>query len=177
MRLAGAKKQTIFLTGINAVVRAMGLLMRMILSRFLGAELMGITELAQSVHMAAIAPLTSGLPAAVSRLTAKAPADRKEESFYAGLRIVRTASFVLIPLLWLSSPWLAKLMGEPRVLPSLWFSAPCVLVLGYSAVYNGFFYGTEQSIYPALSELIEQFTRLIFSLLMLSLFHLLSAPL
>lgn len=176
MKLAGAKRQTLFLTGTNAVVRALGLIMRMILSRFLGAELMGIAELAQSVHMAAIAPLTSGIPVAVSRLTAKAQSSQKEEPFFAGLKIVRVASFVLIPLLWLFSPFLAGLMGDLRVLPSLWFTAPCILVLGYSAVYNGYCYGMEQSIFPAVSELIEQLARLILSVALLHALHLLASP-
>lgn len=64
MKAVGAKKQTVFLTGVNAVVRALGLLMRVMLSRLLGAEIMGIAELAQGVHMLAITPLTSGLPLA-----------------------------------------------------------------------------------------------------------------
>ena len=78
MKAVGAKKQTVFLTGVNAVVRALGLLMRVMLSRLLGAEIMGIAELAQGVHMLAITPLTSGLPLAISRMTARAPKDEKQ---------------------------------------------------------------------------------------------------
>lgn len=176
MKLAGAKKQTLFLTVINAVVRALGLLLRMILSRVLGAELMGIAELAQSVHMVAITPLTSGIPVAISRMTARASHERRIEPLSAGIRIVRIASLILIPALWFTSPWLARLMGDIRVLPSIWFSAPCILVLGYSAVYNGYCYGTEQSFYPAMSELIEQIARLVFSLVLIAFLRHLSAP-
>lgn len=115
----GAKQQTIFLTAVNAVVRALGLLMRVLLSRILGAEIMGIAELAQSAHMLAITPLTSGLPMAVSRMTAKAAADQKEKPLLAGISLVRIASLGLIPLFLLLSPWLAQIMGDIRVLPSL----------------------------------------------------------
>lgn len=176
MKLAGAKKQTLFLTGINVVVRALGLLLRMVLSRVLGAELMGISELAQSIHMVAITPLTSGIPVAVSRLTAKAKPQKRFEPLVAGIRIVRVSSLILIPVLWITSPWIARLMGDVRVLPSLWFTAPCILVLGYSAVYNGYCYGTEQSFHPAVSELIEQTVRLILSLSLIGIFRYLSAP-
>lgn len=41
MMFSGAKKQTVILTGVNAVVRALGLAMRVMLSRLLGAEVMG----------------------------------------------------------------------------------------------------------------------------------------
>lgn len=159
MFLSGAKKQTAFLTAVNGVVRALGLLMRVLLSRVLGAEIMGIMELAGSVHMVAITPLTSGLPVAISRMTAKAAGRDRAKPLLAGLWMARAASAVLVPLLWLCSPLIARLMGDARVLPSLWFTAPCILILGYSAAYNGYCYGIGQSGLPALSELIEQVGR------------------
>lgn len=175
MRLAGAKKQTLFLTGINAAVRALGLTMRVCMSRILGAEIMGIMELAQSVHMVAIAPLTSGLPVAISRLTARADKPNKEKALSAGLWLARTASVLLIPFLWLFSPLIARWMGDARVLPSLWFTAPCILILGYSAAYNGYCYGLERSDVPAISELIEQLIRFSLTLFALHLMRHLTA--
>lgn len=172
----GAKKQTIFLTVINGVVRALGLILRVLLSRALGAEIMGIAELAQSAHMLAITPLTSGLPMAVSRITAKAKPENKERPLLAGISLVRIASLALIPLFLLLSPWIGRAMGDIRVLPSLWFSAPCILILGYSAVYNGYCYGRELSRIPALSELIEQAARLGISLLLIALLPRLTPP-
>lgn len=172
----GAKKQTIFLTAINGIVRALGLILRVLLSRALGAEIMGIAELAQSVHMLAITPLTSGLPMAVSRITAKAKSEDKERPLLAGISLVRIASLMLIPLFLLLSPWISRAMGDIRVLPSLWFSAPCILILGYSAVYNGYCYGRELSRIPALSELIEQVARLSISLLLIALLPHLTPP-
>ena len=59
MKAAGAKKQTVFLTGVNAVVRALGLLLRVMLSRLLGAEIMGIAELAH--HVLGL-PVRVGMP-------------------------------------------------------------------------------------------------------------------
>ena len=168
MKAVGAKKQTVFLTGVNAVVRALGLLMRVMLSRLLGAEIMGIAELAQGVHMLAITPLTSGLPLAISRMTARAPKDEKQKPLLAGVFLVRVASAALIPALLLFSPLLARWMGDVRVLPSLWFSAPCILILGYSAAFNGYCYGMERSLEPAMSELIEQAARLILSFFLLT---------
>lgn len=164
MRNANAKQQTVFLTAINAVVRALGLTMRVILSRLVGAEIMGIAELCSGVHMLLITPLTSGLPLAVSRMTAKAPEEKKLMPLWAGIAMVRKASLLLIPLLLVCSPLLAKLMQDQRVLPSLWFSAPCILILGYSAVYNGYCYGVEKSWIPALSELLEQVLRFALSI-------------
>lgn len=159
MREGGAKRRTITLTAVNALVRGLGLAMRVLLSRLLGAEIMGIMELASGVHMLAITPLTSGLPLAVSRLTAKARAGEEHGPLYAALRLARLGALWLMPTLVLLSPLIARLSGDMRVLPSLWLSAPCVLILGYSAAYNGYCYGIERSAVPAMSELIEQVVR------------------
>lgn len=163
MNITGAKRQTIFLTVVNAVVRALGLLMRIGLSRLLGAEVIGVMELSQSVHMTAIAPLTSGLPLAISRMTAKAADENKTKPLLAGLWLARMGSIILIPLLWMLSPHISRAMGDTRVLPSLWFTAPCILVLGYSASCNGYCYGIERGTLPAISELIEQISRILFT--------------
>ncbi len=176
MKLAGAKKQTIFLTGINGIVRTLGLAMRVLLSRALGAEVIGVMELAQSIHMVAIAPLTSGLPVAISRLTARAGKPNKRAALEAGLRLVRRASFLLVPALWLLSPAISNWMGDIRVLPSLWFTAPCILILGYSASYNGYCYGIEQSTIPAMSELIEQAVRFALTFVFIRCLHSLTIP-
>ncbi len=174
MGKATAKQQTILLTAVNAIVRALGLCLRVWTSRLLGPEAMGIMEMAQSVHMVAIAPLTSGLPAAVSRLTAKS--NKPEPILSAGLALVRKACLFLIPLFCLASPLAAMLMGDIRVLPSLWFSTPCIIILGYSAVCNGYCYGTGKSELPALSELIEQGLRFIFTVCLLKSLSKLSLP-
>lgn len=96
------------------------------------------------------------------------PKDEKQKPLLAGVFLVRVASAALIPALLLFSPLLARWMGDVRVLPSLWFSAPCILILGYSAAFNGYCYGMERSLEPALSELIEQAARLILSFLLLT---------
>lgn len=176
MKIQGAKKQTVFLTMVNGVVRALGLTMRVLLSRKLGAEIMGIMELAQSVHMVAITPLTSGLPAAISRLTAKSSKTNKTVFLCAGLKLVRLCSLILIPILCLFSSPIAHWIGDQRVLPSLWFTAPCILILGYSAVYNGYCYGENLSVLPAVSELIEQLGRFAITFLLLELLRSLTAP-
>jgi len=174
MNLSQAKKQTLHLTVINGVVRAMGLIMRVLLSRMAGAEVMGVMELAQSVHMVAIAPVTSGLPAAVTRLTAKASQAEKMLPLQAGLWLTKRISLFWIPLLWLLSPLIARFTGDTRVLPSLWFTVPCVLVLGYSACVNGYCYGQDKSTIPAISELIEQIIRVFLTLLSVYLFRFLT---
>ncbi|MEG2208411.1 MAG: oligosaccharide flippase family protein, partial [Clostridia bacterium] len=116
------------------------------------------------------------LPFAISRITAKAAAHDKQKPLLAGITLVRIASAALIPALLLLSPFVARWMGDVRVLPSLWFTAPCILILGYSASFNGYCYGLELSRVPALSELLEQAARLLISLGLLYALRKLTAP-
>lgn len=176
MRAQNAKRQTLILTAVNTIVRALGLYLRVHLSRVLGAEIMGLVELSSGIHMLAITPVTSGLPLAISRMTAKAEEGKKSFPLMAGISLVRKASLILIPILLLSSPLLAKMMGDQRVLPSLWLIAPCILILGYSAVYNGYCYGIEKSWIPAVSELVEQIVRFGLSIGLVLLLTNLAAP-
>ena len=70
-------KKTIFLSCSHFVVRSLGFLLRIWLSRELGAQAMGICELAQSAQMLLITPVVSGLPAAVTRKSAKESEGRR----------------------------------------------------------------------------------------------------
>ena len=149
-------RQTAVLTCANAITRGAGFVLRVVLSRMLGAQAMGVMTLSHSAHMLFITPVTAGLPLAVSRITAR-HADAR--ALRAGRSLVLRASAVLIPLWLLLAPLMAYALGDLRVLPSLWVFTPCLAVLGLSAVYNGFCYGLGRAWPPALSEMLEQALR------------------
>jgi stage V sporulation protein B len=72
MKKESLKRQAMITACCGALVRAMGFGLRLWISRLLGAEALGVTELASGAHMLALTPAAAGLPSAVSRLTAKA---------------------------------------------------------------------------------------------------------
>lgn len=149
-------RQTAVLSGANTVVRALGFGMRIWLSRAMGAEAIGIMELASSAHMLWIAPVTSGIPLAVAR---EAAAGHGEDALRAGRRLAFRISMVLLPVLLLLSPVIARVLGDARTLPALLLYLPCLPVLGFSAAFNGYCYGAGDTAPPAASELLEQFAR------------------
>ena len=65
-------RQTLGLSVSHFVLRVLGFVLRILLSRELGAAAMGLVELAHSAQQLLITPVVSGLPAAVSRMSAKA---------------------------------------------------------------------------------------------------------
>ncbi len=156
MKQHSVRYQAAVLTCTNALVRGLGFVLRIALGRLLGAQALGVMELGHSAHMLSIAPVTAGLPLAVSRLTAR---DNDSRALAAGRSLVYRISAVMIPLWVILSPMLAYLLGDMRTLLPLWVFTPCILVLGLSAVYNGYCYGRGLAWPPALSELSEQVVR------------------
>lgn len=150
--------QAAVLASANMLTRGMGFILRVAMGRMLGAQAMGVMSLAHSAHMLCIAPLTAGLPMAVSRITAREGDDR---ALRAGRHMVHCLCMVMIPLWLLLCPLMARWLGDMRALPALWVFAPSMAAIGLSAVYNGYCYGCGEAWPPALGEMAEQGLRLL----------------
>lgn len=158
------KKQAAVLSLANGYTRALGFGLRLILARLMDPQALGLMEMASSVSMLALTPVTAGTPMAMSRLTAKRPACDQPQVLWAGLSLVHRMSLVLIPALLLLSPLLARLLGDMQTLPSLLCTVPAIWLLGLCGAYSGWYYGRENTRLPALCEATEQTVRLLLSL-------------
>ena len=156
--MSSLKKQALVLTIANAYTRALGFVLRLVTARLMGAQALGVTELASSAVMLAITPVTAGIPAAMSRLTAQHGRD-EQTVLQSGLSLVKQLALILIPAMLLLSPMIAWLLGDMRTLPSILTSLPLICLLGLCAVYSGWFYGRNDAGTPALSECAEQTVR------------------
>ena len=156
--MASLKKQALVLTLANAYTRALGFVLRLVTARLMGAQALGVMEMASSAVMLAITPVTAGVPTAMSRLAAQKNADASAV-LQAGLSLVKRLAAVLIPAMLVLSPAIAWLLGDMRTLPSILTSLPCILLLGLCAVYSGYFYGLDDAATPALNECVEQTIR------------------
>ena len=173
MQKQSMKKQTVLLAVTNTFVRALGFIMRIVFSRLMGAQAIGIMELAASAHMLAIAPVAAGMPLAVSRLAAKADKTEATLILSSAKRLNDKIAFTLIPIVLVLSPVIAHLLGDERTFPAIIMCVPCIWILSRTAVYNGYCYGRSNATLPALSELTEQVVRFVIALsLLLSFKHL-----
>lgn len=152
-------RQTLFLSCCHFIVRVIGFVMRIWLSRELGTLAMGIVELAQSAQMLLITPVVSGLPSAISRMCAKEDARGCQRVLRMGILVSLAASVPLTVAAFLLRTPLALWLGDVRTLPALLVFLPCLPVLGVSCALNGYFYGNGKPVPPALSELLEQIVR------------------
>jgi len=168
--VSSLKKQALVLTIANAYTRALGFVLRLMTARLMGAQALGVMELASSAVMLAITPVTAGVPTAMSRLAAQKGADERAV-LRAGLSLVKRLTAWLVPGMLLLSPLIAWLLGDMRTLLSILTSLPMIGLLGLCAVYSGWFYGRDDVATPALSECAEQTVRCMLALLLLISFR------
>ncbi|HEX6989120.1 MAG TPA: oligosaccharide flippase family protein [Bacillota bacterium] len=150
----------------NAVNRAVGLVYRMILSRFLGAEALGLFQMAMSLYFAILLPFIAGLPSALSQVVAGRraegvpPETRRTVGQVMGLTLALLLAAVGLILITGWSPpgegWdlARRLVPLPLLVPAV----ACAVV---SASLRGVFFG-QQRVLPVVSAQVgEQALRLL----------------
>ena len=168
MNIRTLVRQTAFLSASHFVVRVIGFVLRIWLSRALGAQAIGLVELAQSAQMLLITPVVSGLPAAVSRMCAKSQPARQVRVLRCGMGLAVMTGVPVAMLAFVFRTQLALWLGDIRTLPALLVYLPCIPILGVSCALNGYYYGTGKPVPPALSELLEQSVRLLLTIRLVS---------
>ena len=171
MKMRTLVVQTMFLSASHFLVRVIGFVMRIWLSRELGAMAMGLVELAGSAQMLLITPVVSGLPAAMSRMCAKADAAGQVRVLRSGVLLSLVVSIPLMILGYCLREALSLWLGDIRTMPALLVYLPCIPILGVSCALNGYYYGAGKPLPPALSEILEQIVRFLLTVRLVSLLH------
>lgn len=160
MAREGLKKQAMAVAVSSALVRALGFALRLLLAALLGAQALGVSELAASVYMLALTPVVAGLPAAVSRLTATERGEAEGVAIFCARRLALQTGLILMPLFMLFSPLIARALGDTRTLGALLLFSPCIPILALSCALDGYLFGVGDVHPPARSDLIEQALRI-----------------
>lgn len=171
------RHQAATLTLANGYTRGIGFVLHLALARLMGAEALGVMELSHAVVMLAMTPVTAGIPAAMSRLTAQRDERHAAEVLHAGRWLVLKMCAVLCPALAVLSPALAWLLGDLRTIPTLLASVPEILLMGLCAACCGYCFGKDDMQTPSINECIEQTIRLLLALTLLAAFPKASAAL
>ena len=161
------KRQAVILTLGNVFTRGLGFALHLLFARLMGAEALGVMELAHSVGMLALTPVTAGVSPAISRLTAGRPNADQPQVLRAGLCLIRRIALVVMAVMLLVSPAVSVLLGDLRTLPAILADVPSLLLLGLCSVYSGYCCGRQDTVTPALNECLEQTARFLLSTVLL----------
>lgn len=153
------------------ITRGLGTIYRIFLSRYIGAEAIGLYQMAFPTLIMLITIVTAGMPVAVSKLVAEAEAKRDKRLVKKILRIsiliVLSISIIVSVLFYLSIPFISKyFLTDSRVYFTLLAIVPIIPIISVSSVLRGYFQGRQNMIPSATSTTIETIFRLIFGMLL-----------
>lgn len=144
--------------GAILVGKVIGLAGRATLSRFLGAEGVGLYQLAYSCYGIFLMIITGGLPTALALFTAKHPA-RGWAAFRTLSVPVALAGGAASLLMYMQSEHIAALLGNPDVEAAIRCLAPSLLAVPILQLLRGYMQGTERYGAISFSEIAEQAVR------------------
>ncbi|GAA0796242.1 stage V sporulation protein B [Faecalicatena orotica] len=166
-----SRKQTIIrgtfiLTATGFLCRFMGFFYRMFLSHTFGEEGVGLYQLIFPVYSLCFALTAAGLETAISRTVAqKISLGRKKEAreiLLLGLFISILLSLICLFVLQGNAAYISeKFLGDTRCEPLL---IPLSYALPFAAIHScicGYCYGMKETKIPAVSQLVEQVTRIL----------------
>lgn len=159
MKLPLLLKQTMVRANAMIVVKTIGLIGKVFMTRLVGAEGMGLYQLAYSFYSLILMIISGGLPTALAMFTAKHAAR--------GWRLFKIFSIFLILagfvcslfIFWFSKP-IAYLFAYPQLDFVIRCLSPAILAVPLLSLLRGYLQGLENYTVIALSEIIEQTARI-----------------
>ena len=169
-------KGTLILTISSIVVKVIGALNWVILSRIMGGEGIGLYQMGFPIYLMAITVSSAGIPVAISIITAEKVAMEDyggaQRVFHVSLKMLFCTGLLFSLLLVVLAHWLVEtVLPDARAYNSIIALAPAVFFVTFLASFRGYFQGWQIMTPTACSEITEQVVRvgtmIVFSALLL----------
>ena len=159
------KKKNIFITSTlililgGIVTKILGFIIRIIYTRIVGPEVLGLYSLVMPTYSLLITIATFALPTAISKLIAEKQGNN--------LKIISTSTililiinFIVVIIMLLSSKFIAiHLLHEERCYLLLISMSLTFPIISISSIVKGYFYGKQNMVPNVVSNIIEQIVR------------------
>lgn len=160
---------------INLIIRTIGFVYGVLLSKMLGAEALGHIQIANSTLMAFLLVTTSGIPTSITKLVAEENSKkntRSVESIYSStIAFNLLVSIILSMVLMFSAEFISvKVFKNSDMLVGVYLLVPALIIISISNVIRSYFYGIKNMITPSMAQVIEHITRFVIVLGMLYYF-------
>lgn len=165
-------KKTRFIYGsilmviVNFVLRFISFSYDVILSKYIGAEGMGLFQMASSVLMLFLAISTMGISTSVSKLVAE---ENSKNNHYTVKKIYKVSAFftfilsISLCLILISFARLisTQVFKNENMMTYIYLLAPAVVIIPMNNVTKGYFYGLKMVGAASFSEVVEHITKFI----------------
>lgn len=163
-------KSTIILIIGGCLTKLLGMLIKIIMTRLLGTEGIGIYMLILPTFMLFISLAQLGLPVAISKLVSEDKSNNKNLVF-SMIPFMFIFNITLMIFLFFTSSYIAKnLLHEPRCYYSLICIGIVLPLISLSNLIRGYFFGKEKMIPHVISNITEDIIRLIVLIIGIPLF-------
>ena len=169
-------KGTLILTVSSIVVKVIGSLNWIILSRVLGGEGIGLYQMGFPIYLMAITVSSAGIPVAISIITAEKLAKKDyrgaKRVFNVSLRLLLASGLLFSSALFFGAGWLIDnhFIRDSRAYYSIIALAPAVFFVTFLASFRGYLQGWQIMTPTAVSECVEQLMRVFTMLIFADLF-------
>ena len=160
-------KGTLILTISSIVVKVIGSLNWIILSRVLGGEGIGLYQMGFPMYLMAITVSSAGIPVAISIMTAEKLARKDyrgaKKIFNVSLRLLLISGLIFSTALYLGAGWLvdSNIIRDSRAYYSIVALSPAVFFVTFLSSFRGYLQGWQIMTPTAVSEIVEQLLRVI----------------
>lgn len=158
---------TFLLIIVNFIVRLFGFSYKVILSRMIGSEGIGLFHLVYPILMTLITFTSAGIPIAVSKLVAH-DLSLKNVRGCKKILVVSVISGLIISvilailLLFTAKTISTSIIMNEDVYYSLLALTPAIPLITLSSIFRGYYYGMKKMGPPGISQVVEQVVRIIF---------------
>lgn len=146
--------------------KIMGFGYRVILSRILGDEGIGLYQMAYPIYTTLLVVSRSGIPIALAKLISDRVAKEQRKAAFKIFTVGRKLSIVVglffsILMAVSAKPLVNLLNWDPRAFYAVLALSPAIFFVSIMATYRGFFQGLQNMVPTAYSQVLEQLVRMI----------------
>lgn len=160
-------KGAMILTVAGVIVKVIGSVNRILLSRLLGGEGIGLYQMAYPIYLLALSISSAGIPVAISIIVAEKIARRDYRGanrvFRISLIVLAVTGVLFTLLLYFGAGWLIEhqFVRDPRAYYAIAALAPAIFFVTILSSYRGYFQGMQMMTPTAVSQIAEQFIRVV----------------
>ena len=157
----------LILTVAGVIVKLIGSVNRILLSRLLGGEGIGLYQMAYPIYLLALSVSSAGIPVAISIIVAEkiALSDFRGANrvFKISLGVLAVTGVVFTFLLYWGAGWLIEhqFVRDSRAYYAIAALAPAIFFVTVLSSYRGYFQGLQMMTPTAISQIAEQFFRVV----------------
>ncbi len=165
-------KNVVIITAFTLLTRMLGFFFRVYLSRTIGAEALGLYQVALSVFMVFLTLVSSGVTLIISRMTAsyRVSADKKSIATLvsSSMIVAVSVSIILCVVIFLFRGLFSNLFTDENCMNILVILLPSLIFSAVYSVFRGAMWGNDNYFGLCASELLEQIVKIVICVLVLA---------